>query len=164
MSEALALVNQPSPEGRFSYAEIEDAMLAVFRVPAQRRGALRGLLKKFGTLGLFSLLGKGRRRSYSLTDAVKVALVLQAHALGVSPTLLAPLWGRSDVECGISNSLSGVRVRVHMFRAVGEVGFKVLVQENNVATFDDSICINLGRIATRVANVLVDEEASDAHS
>lgn len=164
MSEAVARAEPVEAEQRFGYADVEEAMLVVFGVPEQRRGSIRGHIKGFQKYEIFPPIGTGRRRSYSLNDAIKIALTLRVHALGVDPKLLSSLWGRPDVEHGISAALAGARARIHLFRAVGEVGFRIVVHVGDVATFDDAVCVNLTKLTARVAAVLADTEASDAHS
>lgn len=160
MSEAVAQAEMVEAERRFSYADVEDAMLDVFGVSEPRRGALRGILKAFGQYEIFPALGKGSRRAYLAADVVKIALALRVHALGVIPSLTPSLVTRPDVEHGISASLAGARVRMHLFRDVGEEGFRALVHEGNISTFDDSICINVTRLAERVSRALSAEAAN----
>jgi hypothetical protein len=76
---------------RYSYAEVERALAAVFNLDADRqRGALRGRLKHLQRLGLPGLeSGKGKRVAYSFEQASQWLIALLMAQIGIDPAIIA---------------------------------------------------------------------------
>ena len=72
---------------RHGYAAVERALLAVFGIPAERRGPLRARLKHLNLLGMPGLkVGKGQRISYSLEHVSQWLVALLLEEVGIDPT------------------------------------------------------------------------------
>jgi hypothetical protein len=72
---------------RYTYARVERALLAVFGVPADRRGPLRARLKHLNLLGMPGLkVGKGQRISYSTENISQWLVALLLEEAGIDPT------------------------------------------------------------------------------
>jgi hypothetical protein len=73
----------------FSYAQVEGALGALFRVPASARGSFRGRVRHLQRIGLIDVApGKGRRISYTRVQANEWMLALYLADLGVDPVVI----------------------------------------------------------------------------
>jgi hypothetical protein len=73
----------------YSYAQVEDALVALFGVPASALGGFRGRVRHLQRIGLIDVApGKGRRISYSPMQANEWMLALYLADLGVDPVVI----------------------------------------------------------------------------
>jgi hypothetical protein len=77
--------------GIYQYAQVERALAATLGADAAtQKGALRGRLKRLGSLGLpSSAPGKGTRRSYSLEEINQLLIALLMEDAGLDPVVVA---------------------------------------------------------------------------
>ena len=72
-----------------SYAQVEGALSALFRVPATALGSFRGRVRHLQRIGLVDVApGKGRRISYTRMQASEWMLALYLADLGVDPVVI----------------------------------------------------------------------------
>ena len=72
-----------------SYAQVEGALSALFRVPATALGSFRGRVRHLQRIGLVDVApGKGRRISYTRMQASEWVLALYLADLGVDPVVI----------------------------------------------------------------------------
>jgi hypothetical protein len=73
----------------FSYAQVEGALGALFRVPASAQGSFRGRVRHLQRIGLVDVApGKGRRISYTRAQTNEWMLALLLAELGVDPIVI----------------------------------------------------------------------------
>ena len=81
----------------FSFASVEAALIASYRVPPADQGRFRARLTHAQKAGLFGVHpGKGTRLSYGPTELHKLLLICELSEMGVAPAvqlgLIAALW------------------------------------------------------------------------
>ena len=73
----------------YTYAQVEGALGALFRVPASAQGSFRGRIRHLQRIGLVDVApGKGRRISYTHVQANEWMLALLLAELGVDPIVI----------------------------------------------------------------------------
>jgi hypothetical protein len=73
----------------YSYAQVEAALGALFRVPASAQGSFRARVRHLQRVGLVKIApGKGRRISYTRIQANEWMLALLLAELGVDPIVI----------------------------------------------------------------------------
>jgi hypothetical protein len=79
-------------EPRYTYAQTERALAAVFKVDVNRRGPLKARLKHLNALGLPGLkVGKGQRIAYTFEWIAQLMVALLIEETGVDPIVAAKL-------------------------------------------------------------------------
>jgi hypothetical protein len=74
----------------YTYKQVESALADLLDIDSEQRGALRGRIKHFQTLGITpSSPGKGKKISYEFDDVYKWALCLEFVQFGIDPTLIS---------------------------------------------------------------------------
>jgi hypothetical protein len=77
---------------RYSYAQVETALAAVFDIDAESRGPLKGRLKHLVRLGLPGLKArKGSRIAYSGEHVAKMLIALLLEEAGIDPAVAVNL-------------------------------------------------------------------------
>ncbi len=86
-------MNRARADEQLRYADIEQALIAVLRVPEKGLGAFRGRVRHLRDLGVPHFLppvGRGTQNDYSSLDALEMLLAFRLGKLNVPPALAAP--------------------------------------------------------------------------
>ena len=83
----------------YTYAQVEDALATVHRIPPNARGAFRGRIRHFQKLGIVtSTPGRGRRIDYSVYDVLLWGFALELGEFGVDPTAVKKIVFSRPIE------------------------------------------------------------------
>jgi hypothetical protein len=77
----------------YTYKQVESALADLLDIDSEQRGALRGRIKHFQTLGVTpSSPGKGKKISYEFIDVYKWAFCLEFVQFGIDPTVISEFY------------------------------------------------------------------------
>jgi hypothetical protein len=75
------------------YRDLENALVAIFRVPEEGLGAFRARIRHLRNIGVPKLekVGSGTQLIYTRKQALEMVLAIELELSGISPRLVAPL-------------------------------------------------------------------------